>query len=322
MAGGGEGGAMQRQGGRMVVSAVVLVLGITTIGTGEGRADTGGPGTFEARATAEGGRMGLTVPGFAVVEQIIDGGGPVADARTDVLGNSKAFASLPYPGENGINGPSNVTGLAGLPTPPPYPFYAGSAYPLQPESSMNEPGWTLHAKSEEFASEATAAGGADDQSAAFGHVATHAVAHRDPGTGAVVSEASSTVTGFRIADVLKIAAVTVSARAARTSLDAVERASAFRVEGLLIGGQAVAVGETGLTLPGGSAPLPDSSPVLAALKGQGITISYVRARKDEEGVTSAGLLITQEMRSPSGQTLRFTYSFGRASAQVPSQSFG
>jgi hypothetical protein len=137
----------------------------------------------------------------------------------------------------------------------------------------------------------------------------------------VASEASSTVTGFRLGDAVNIASVTVSARAARATLADIERSSAFRVEGLLVGGQAVSVSEAGLTLPGGSAPLPDSSPVLSALKAQGITISYVRARKDDEGVTSAGLLITQEIKSPSGQTLRFTYSFGRASAQVLSQSF-
>jgi hypothetical protein len=306
------------------ISTIAALAAVGLVGALIGWTPAGAEGvtSFEARAQADGFRFTFGAPGFVAVDTFIDGGGPVAQSVLDGLGNSQSFASLPYPSDNAISGPGLVAGLTGLPSPPPYPFYAGSAYPLQPESSMNEPGWTLHAKSEEFASEATAAGGADDQSAAFGHVATHAVAHRDPGTGAVVSEASSTVTGFRIADVLKIAAVTVSARAARTSLDAVERASAFRVEGLLIGGQAVAVGETGLTLPGGSAPLPDSSPVLAALKGQGITISYVRARTDEEGVTSAGLLITQEMRSPSGQTLRFTYSFGRASAQVPSQSFG
>ena len=131
---------MKRHGGRTLVSLAVLVLGSTTIGAGEGRAD-GGPPTLEARASAEGGRIGFAVPGFAVVEQIIDGGGPVAEARTDALGNSKAFASLPYPGDHAINGPSNVTGLAGLPAAPAYPFYAGSAYPLQPESSMREPGW-------------------------------------------------------------------------------------------------------------------------------------------------------------------------------------
>lgn len=312
---------MKRHGWRTLVSAAVLVLGTTTIGQGVSRADGAGPLTLEARATAEGGRIGFAVPGFAVVEQIIDGGGPVADARTDVLGNSRAFAALPYPGDHAINGPSNVTGLAQLPSPPAYPFYAGSTYPLQPESSMRQPGWELHARSEEFASEATATGGASNQQATFGHVATKAAAQRDPMSGAVVSEASSTVTGFRIGDTLNIASVTVSARAARSSLDAVERASSFRVEGLLVGGQAVSVSEAGLTLPGGGAPLPDSSPVLASLKSQGITITYVQARKDAEGVTSAGLLITQELRSPSGQTLRFTYSFGRASAQVLSQSF-
>jgi hypothetical protein len=312
---------MKRSGWRALVSTAVLVFGITAIGPGESRADGNGPLTLEARASAEGGRIGFAVPGFAVVEQIIDGGGPVAEARNDALGNSRAFAALPYPGENGINGPSNVTGLAGLPSPPAYPFYAGSTHPLQPKASMSQPGWELQASSEEFASEATATGGAANAQASFLHVVTRAAARRDAATGAVSSEARSTVTGFQLGDTLNIAAVTVSARATRSSLDAIERFSAFQVEGVLVGGQAVSISETGLSLPGGKAPLPDSSPVLSTLKSQGITISYVQSRKDEEGVTSAGLLITQEIRSPSGQTLRFSYSFGRASAQVLSQSF-
>jgi hypothetical protein len=312
---------MKRSAWRALVSTAVLVFGITAIGPGEGRADGNGPLTLEARASAEGGRIGFAVPGFAVVEQIIDGGGPVAEARNDALGNSRAFAALPYPGENGVNGPSNVTGLAGLPSPPAYPFYAGSTHPLQPKASMSQPGWELRARSEEFASEATATGGAANGQATFGHAATKAGVRRDPVTGGVVSEASSTVTGFRLGNVLNIASVLVSARAARASLETIERSSAFRVEGLLVGGQAVSVTEAGLTLPGGNSPLPDSSPLLSALKGQGITISYVRSRQDDEGITSAGLVVTQEILSPSGQTLRFTYSFGRASAQVLSQSF-
>jgi hypothetical protein len=312
---------MTRHGWRTLVSTAVLLPAITVVGHGVAWADGDTGPTLEARATAEGGRIGFAVPGFSLVEQIIDGGGPVSDARTDALGNSRAFAALPYPGDQAINGPSNVAGLAGLPSPPAYPFYAGSAYPLQPEASMKQPGWELHARSEEFRSAATATSGAASDQASFLHVATKADARREPTSGAVVSEASSTVTGFRIGDVLNIATVTVSARASRSSLTDIERASAFKVEGLLVGGQAVSVSEAGLKLPGGSAPLPDSSPVLASLKSQGITIAYVRSRQDAEGVTSAGLLITQELRSPSGQTLRFTYSFGRASAQVLSQSF-
>src|SRR5436309_13608398 len=227
---------MKRHGWRTLVSTAVLLPAITVIGHGVGWADGGPAPTLEARATAEGGRIGFAVPGFAVVEQIIDGGGPVADARTDALGNSRAFASLPYPGDQAINGPSNVAGLAGLPSPPAYPFYVGSAYPLQPEASMSQPGWELHAKSEEYRSAATATGGAANDQASFLHVATRADARRDPATGAVVSEASSTVTGFRIGDALTIATVTVSARASRPSLPAIGRSSAFRARGLLVRG--------------------------------------------------------------------------------------
>jgi len=311
---------MRRHRWRSLVSAAVLVFGITAVGTGEGRADSEVPPTLEARAVAEGGRVGFAVPGFAVVEQIIDGGGPVTEARTDVLGNSRAFAALPYPGDAAINGPSTAAGLAGLPSPPAYPFYAGSSYPLRPKTSMKQPGWELQSQSEEFSSEATAFGGSASEQAAFGHVGTKAGARRDPVTGAVESMATSAVTGFRIADALSIGAVTVSARAARSSLATVDRASTLKVEGLLIGGQAVSVSEAGLSLSGSSAPLPDSSPVLKGLKAQGISIIYMRPETNAEGVTSAGLVIVHEIKSPSGQTLRFTYNFGRASAQVPSQS--
>src|SRR5688572_14937189 len=57
---------------------------------------------YQAGAAADGARLSVTVPGATVVDQIIDGGGPTAQAAIDSLGGSSALAAQPYPGELAI----------------------------------------------------------------------------------------------------------------------------------------------------------------------------------------------------------------------------
>ena len=133
-------------------AAGVLAVGLT--GAGRAGADAI---RFSASATADGGRLAFLVPGASVSDQIIDGGGPVAQADLDSLGSSRAFASTPYPGELGVIGPGIVASLINAPQPPPYPFIAQSSHPSTPEQHV-EYGqfFKLQARSEETSSSATA----------------------------------------------------------------------------------------------------------------------------------------------------------------------
>src|SRR5207248_4528222 len=107
---------------------------------------------FVALATASGGRLSFTVPSFAVVENVIDGGGPVAQAVLDTGSGGTSFASLPYPGENGMAFPGLFSAVTGRTLPFGYPFYAGASHPTTPVASVHDP-------SGSYALEASADGG-------------------------------------------------------------------------------------------------------------------------------------------------------------------
>jgi len=300
---------------RTLTALVTMSLAVLAP-TGTVGADQAEPAQLQARALAEGLRIGVGMPEFLIVEQFIDGGGPVAESLTNALGTSRAFASLPYPGELGITGPGTAAGLAGVPAPPPYPFYVSSAYPSKTEASFGQDGWKLWARSDEWSSIAVAgAGSSGAQAAVLGSQAT-ATTSRDEATGTAMARADTQVDGFRIGDVISISSVVGSATATRGSSGALDRQSSFQAKGLFVGGQAVGIGPEGLTYPGQTATFPDSGQLLAALKQHGITLTYVQAAGDADESRSAGLLITHEIRSPSGHVVRTTYSFGRAVARV------
>src|SRR5437763_7415331 len=80
--------------------AVVAVIGATALFIVPSSA-TERTEAFVASASAYGGRIEYSVPGFTV-EQVIDGGGPVAQAYADSRATAVSFASLPYPGANAL----------------------------------------------------------------------------------------------------------------------------------------------------------------------------------------------------------------------------
>ena len=275
--------------------------------------------SLQARAVADGLRIGFGMPKFLIVEQFIDGGGPVAEAVTDPLTN-RGFASLPYPGDNGIGGPGTVAGLIGAPSPPSYPFYVASSYPSQEKASWGQEGWKLEARSNDTSSRAVAQGGSMGAQAAVLGSSAEAETSRDAVTGGVLARASATVDGFRIGEVFSIGRASSSARSSRSAAGEATRESSFRMDGMSIGGQAVSFSPAGFALAGQKTPLPDSSPLLQALAAQGVSLTYLAPVETADGVTSAGLRITHTVKLASGQTIRTTFTLGRSSAQTASLS--
>src|SRR5688572_18393394 len=86
-----------RLAGAAAVVAIV-VLAVAPLGAGGVEAPAA-PASYEALASAEGVRVSFGAPGFAAVDTFIDGGGPISRSVIDGLGNSQAFAALPYPGD-------------------------------------------------------------------------------------------------------------------------------------------------------------------------------------------------------------------------------
>lgn len=74
-----------------------------------------------------------------------------AQARVDSLGESKAFASSPYPGPVAVSMPRLLAGV-GISGIPDYPFYVSSEYPTNPEAEQEQGPYSLSASSTQASS--------------------------------------------------------------------------------------------------------------------------------------------------------------------------
>jgi hypothetical protein len=239
----------------------------------------------------------------------------VAQSLVDGLGNSRAFASLPYPGDLAITGPGLLAGLTGLPSPPSYPLYVSSSYPTMEESTMAQPGYELVAKSHESASESSATSGGSSGDSAVMFVQGKTSALRDTSTGEVIAEATTRADIVNIGGVLKILSGAAHAKVVRSATGELKRESDLVIKGISIADQAVGFGSAGFLMPGSAQPIPDDSPLAQALSQAGITVKYLKPIEHENGVVSPGFVITQQFQFPGGgPNMIFTYVFGRASA--------
>src|SRR5207248_733162 len=82
-------------------------------------------------------------PGFLVVEDFIDAGGPTAQAAVSDVEGNQGFASVPYPGELAIAGPGLFAIATGHQFPGHYPFYVASAHPTTPKNEYDVPGLSM-----------------------------------------------------------------------------------------------------------------------------------------------------------------------------------
>jgi hypothetical protein len=252
------------------------------------------------------------------VDTFVDGGGPVSQSVIDGLGNSHAFASLPYPGDLAITGPGLLAGLTGLPSPPPYPFYVSSSHPTAPEGKVAQPGYELKANSTEaksLASTLTGGGQGDGPSgSSIGKTVTTAETTRDGTSGAVTAVATGTADVINIGGVLRIGQVDAKAKVVRSPGTDPTREASFVINGVTIAGQSVGFSEKGFTFAGTNVPIPAGNPLTETLKQAKINVEYLAKTDNPDGVVSPGLVIRQEQATPGGPTMVFRYVLGRMAA--------
>ena len=270
---------------------------------------------YQASAAADGARLSVTIPGATVVDQVIDGGGPTAQAAVSSLGGSSALAAQPYPGELAIIGPGLGASQIGAPQPPAYPFVAASRYPSAPEQSVEpNPGYSLVARSTESTSEASARSGAANEASKVLLTQATATVKADPDQ--VVAEASNQVEALTVGP-LSIASAASSARVVGKPNGDPERQSSLAVNGITITGQAVGFTDAGFVTPGGATPLPSSDPLLKALSSAGVAVSYLKSETTPTGVVAPGLQIVTTQAVPGvGRTATISLTLGRASANA------
>ena len=295
------------------------VLAFAPAGAG-GAEPPAAPTSYEAHASAEGVRFSFGAPGFVAVDTFIDGGGPISQSVIDGLGNSQAFAALPYPGDLAISGPGLLAGLTGLPSPPAYPFYVSSSHPTVPEAELAQPGYELAATSSESESKAstmTGGGqGSGDGASKIGSSVTTAVTSRDASSGMVIAVAAGTADIINIGGVLRIGQVDSKAKVTRGPGTEPNREASFVINGMTIAGQTVGFSDKGFTFGGTNTPIPPGNPLLETLKQAKISVEYLARIDNPDGVVSPGLVIRQEQATPGGPTMVIRYVFGQMAASA------
>jgi hypothetical protein len=289
------------------LAAALSALAIVGV---SGVASAGPERSFNAFAASDGVRVTLSVPNGPVTDTPVDGGGPSAQAVLNSTGESRAFASAPYPGDAAVALPGTLAGfgVAGLPA---YPFYATSSFPQAPKSEVGQGPFVLKAESTYDASQGSAVLGAATEQAGSEVTASASSARMPDGRVVAGSEASAQAVSLGAVHIASLVSRSQVTRAADGSLS---RASDLRIEGLSAGDVGLEVRDGRLQLAGQPVPV-DSAAVAKALAGMGITIEYLRAEEFPTGIVGAGLRISVPVGSQ-GEGPRLTYTLGRSSAAI------
>jgi hypothetical protein len=268
---------------------------------------------FDATAAADGVRVLVYAPSAPLSSNVFDGGAPVTQALVNGIGESRALASIPYPGDTALSLPSLLLPLLGLPAPPDYPLLASSTAPNKPKGTVDVGPLHMAARSDQYSSAAESSGGGGSGANAIGNFATMASTTASTATTKVVSKAESTTEAVNFGGVLSIGRVHAVASVTRPATGKSTTTSALEIEGVKVAGTTIGVTSKGFLLPGSTAPVPDTNALSPVLDAAGLSLQYVQAQPLTNGIVSAGLAIT--VRSPSAT---LTYILGRVLATATS----
>jgi len=287
-----------------------VVIGVP-MGLSVAAAPADGTSSYSGVASADGVRITTSAPGFLVVEDFVDAGGPTAQAAVSDVEGNRGYASVPYPGELAIAGPGLFAIATGQQFPGHYPFYVASAYPTTPKNEYDVPGLRMETQSDAGSSSARARLGASDD-APDGALSTAKVVHG--ADGGVTSEATGA------ADLLKVGPVEVFGFRSKASVSRApggepQRSSSMEFSALKIADTAVAVRDGQFVVAGTTVPLDGFAPAQKALADAGVTVEMVQATKTDDGVVSPGIQITRKQpAAAAGTTMVVRYTLGRSLA--------
>ena len=275
------------------------------------------PGTatlssYKGQASAYAAYVLFALPRFLIIENLVNGGGPTAQAGLDSLGSSTGFASFPYPGDLAVAAPGLASTLSGKPVPT-YPFVVTSQYPSAQEVSLDQPGYHLDSTATETEARSNAQAGArlapsPDESGTF--AAASVVRNLENFTSLAESRLNTQIGTVAINGAISRAEVVVD------NSGKVTQSSDFRISSLSVNGVGVAVSQDGVQLVG--SPLPaQKSMTLGAT-----TITYVEAVSTKDSVLAPGVQITTplEIPAPVGRTVVTEFTVGRSFAQAAGAS--
>jgi hypothetical protein len=277
-------------------------------------ADAQAAAAFSGTASADGIRVGLAIPDFLIIENFVDGGGPSAQATLDSLGTSKAFASLPYPGETVVALPGLVGTLTGKSIPG-FPFYVATTSPATPDGHADQPGYHLESHSDASSSTASAQAGETTATGIEAGAFSTATVTAGP-DGSVVSQSDTRIDlalgAIRLSGLESTASVLLGPDGKAT------HRSSLKVGTLSLGGITIGVTDQGLALGGLTLPLGDLLGGLGRMLSLGDTVvKFLPATETPDSILSAGLLITTSEQLPVvGHPAQVSITVGRAFAMA------
>ena len=267
--------------------------------------------SFSGIASADAVRFTTSAPGFLVVEDFIDGGGPTAQAAVSDVEGNRSFASVPYPGELAIAGPGLFAIATGQQFPGHYPFYVASAHPTKPTNAYEAPGLSMKTASDATSSEAAARFGPNDEGDGGGARSVAKVAKDATG---ITSEATGVAHAFKAGPV-EILGFTSTAKVHRGATGEPERSSSMQFSAMKVADTTAGVRDGQFVVAGTTVPLDGFAPVQKAMADAGVTVEIVEATKTDDGVVSPGIQITRRQPAEAaGTTMIVRYTLGRTLA--------
>ena len=272
--------------------------------------------SFSGVASADGLRITTSAPGFLVVEDFIDAGGPTAQAAVSDVEGNRGFASVPYPGELAIAGPGLFAIATGQQFPGHYPFYVASAHPTTPKSGYDAPGLSMQTQSDAGSSQSAARFGPSDDGPG-GARSSAKVVH---GADGMTSEATGTADLVKVGPV-EVAGFTSRAKVTRAPGGEPQRSSSMEFSAMKIGDTPVGVRDGQFVVAGTTVPLSGFAPAQKALADAGVSVEVVQATKTDDGVVSPGIQITRTQdAAAAGTKLVVRYTLGRALAAAKAEA--
>lgn len=273
-----------------------------------------------AEAEARGASINYTMPGFVIVEEFIDGGGPVAQSSA-APGTRKAFASLPYPGATAIGFPGLLAFVLGV-VPPGYPLFVSASDPTQREQTLGDSGGPYFLSA--AAHRDRVVGDArvqwqpgEDQSASRASAHTEITAVADKVTSQALSVANGITIGPLSVASLRAESISTYQFGASES----ETHTAMTIEGGSVGDVTFAFGEDGLVAAEQGVPIPAGEGLRAlnsALEPAGLSVRFRDVSPVEGGAQSAAFEVVHVAPVPGAGTGTLTVRFGGVrSAVIP-----
>jgi len=301
---------------RIGVAALAAGLPLVAL-AGMAPADTST--SYSGVAAADGVRITTSAPGFLVVEDFIDGGGPTAQAAVSDVEGNRGFASVPYPGELAIAGPGLFAIATGQQFPARYPFHVASANPTTPKNEYEAPGLSMKTESDATSSSSAARFGPADEGDGGGARSTAKVVK---GPDGLTSEATGWAHAVKVGPV-EILGFVSSAKVHRAPGGQPERASSMQFSAMKVADTAVGVRDGQFVVAGTTVPLDGFAPVQKALADAGVSIEMVKPSDTDDGVVSPGIQITrQQEAAAAGTTMVVRYTLGRSLAAAKIEAGG